>query len=78
MQTATNRLYAPGDLALTDETQRRMQYDPAGNLKQDTYTGDGQRTYDAENRIISAKKSGAAATLNIGSALLLLTTIRSN
>jgi RHS repeat-associated protein len=53
VQSATNRLYAPGDLALT-ETQRRMQYDPAGNLKRDVYTGAGDRTYDAENRMTKA------------------------
>src|SRR5687768_11118039 len=28
-----------------------MQYDVAGNLTNDTYTGDGNRTYDGENKI---------------------------
>ena len=50
VQTATNRLYAPGDLALTD-TQRRIRYDAAGNQTKDTYTGYGNATFDAENRI---------------------------
>ena len=31
-----------------------MQYDLAGNLTNDTYTGAGNRTYDAENKITSA------------------------
>lgn len=31
-----------------------MQYDDAGNLTNDTYTGAGTRTFDAENRMISA------------------------
>ncbi len=53
LETSNNRLYAPGDLALPDAS-RRMQYDPAGNLKTDTYTGQGQRTYDAENRMKQA------------------------
>jgi RHS repeat-associated protein len=50
---ATNRLYAPGDLALL-ENQRRMRYDAAGNLSVDTYTGAGERVYDAENRMTQA------------------------
>jgi RHS repeat-associated protein len=54
VHTAKNRLYAPGDLAISDVTQRRMQYDDGGNLKRDTYTGAGDRTYDAENRMIKA------------------------
>ena len=51
-QNATNRLYAPGDLALP-EAQRRVQYDQAGNQTKDTYTGHGMANYDAENRIAS-------------------------
>jgi len=50
---AANQLYAPGDLALP-MAQRRMRYDDAGNLTNDTYTGAGNRTYDAENKITSA------------------------
>ena len=50
---STNRLYAPGDLALPD-AQRQMRYDAAGNLIKDSYTGTGSRTYDAENRMTSA------------------------
>lgn len=52
----TNRLYAPGDLVYTgpNYTQRKMQYDAAGNLVFDAYTGMGGRTYDAENRMTGA------------------------
>jgi RHS repeat-associated protein len=50
---AANQLYAPGDLALP-MAQRRMRYDATGNLTHDTYTGAGNRTYDAENKITSA------------------------
>jgi RHS repeat-associated protein len=53
VEAGTNRLYALGDLALA-EASRRMQYDPAGNLKKDTYTGAGDRVYDAENRMTKA------------------------
>ncbi|MGH9968945.1 MAG: RHS repeat-associated core domain-containing protein [Pyrinomonadaceae bacterium] len=53
IETSTNRLYAPGDLNLSEE-QRQMQYDVAGNLKKDTYTGAGDRQYDAENRMTKA------------------------
>ncbi len=49
-----NRLYAPGDEALA-LANRRMQYDEAGNLKVDTYTGAGSRTYDAENKMTAAQ-----------------------
>lgn len=56
VEAGTNRLYAPGDLAITDQTLRRMQYDNIGNLKVDTYTYTGQstRVYDADNRMTSA------------------------
>lgn len=57
LQTASNRLYAPGDLALTD-SQRRMQYDATGNLKRDTYTGAGDRVFDAEQRMTKAFANG--------------------
>ena len=53
IKSATNRIYAPGDLALSP-TSRRIQYDTAGHQKQDTYTGAGSRTYDAENKLTSA------------------------
>ncbi len=42
----TNRLTAPTPYAMT--------YDSAGNLTNDTYSGQGQRTYDAENRMTQA------------------------
>ncbi|MCA1614954.1 MAG: hypothetical protein LC795_15150 [Acidobacteria bacterium] len=58
----TNRLYAPGDAAL-DRGERRIQYDEAGNLTRDDYTGGGARVYDAENRMVSAQfVSGQAQT----------------
>ncbi|MGH9968423.1 MAG: DUF4214 domain-containing protein, partial [Pyrinomonadaceae bacterium] len=50
----TNRLYAPGDTAIQTMNQRRMQYDEAGNQIYDSYSGQGQRTYDAENRMKQA------------------------
>jgi RHS repeat-associated protein len=55
----TNRLYAPGDLAYTgpNYTQRKMQYDAAGNLVHDAHTGAGGRVYDAENRMTAAVDS---------------------
>ena len=52
-EDSTNRIYAPGDLPLAN-SQRRMRYDNAGNLINDTYSGSGERVYDAENRIIKA------------------------
>jgi RHS repeat-associated protein len=54
-----NRLLAPGDSALP-EASRRMQYDLAGNLKFDNYTGQGTRTYDAENQMTGAQASSPA------------------
>jgi RHS repeat-associated protein len=49
----TNRLYAPGDTSPSlPVNQRKMQYDSAGNLTHDSYTGDNRiRSYDAENRL---------------------------
>lgn len=46
LDTNTNRLTAPSGYTIS--------YDPAGNLTNDTYTGQGQRTYDAENRMKQA------------------------
>jgi RHS repeat-associated protein len=46
VDTATNRLTAPAGSA--------MSYDAAGNLTNDTFTGEGTRTYDAENRMKQA------------------------
>lgn len=51
-EDATNRLYAPGDLALA-EGARRIRYDAAGNQTKDTYTGYGDAVFDAENNITS-------------------------
>jgi RHS repeat-associated protein len=47
---STNRLTAPSGYT--------MSYDPAGNLTNDTYTGQGQRNYDAENRMTQTWASG--------------------
>lgn len=52
---ATNRAYAPNDPSHT-----RMDYDAAGNLINDTYTGYGSRTYDAENRMATSYDIGNA------------------
>lgn len=43
----TNRLTAP--------TGSTMSYDAVGNLTNDNYTGQGQRIYDAENRMTAAQ-----------------------
>jgi RHS repeat-associated protein len=51
-QDTTNRLYAPGDIALADSL-RRIRYDAGGNQIKDTYTGYGAATFDAENRIVA-------------------------
>ncbi|MFY9620738.1 MAG: RHS repeat-associated core domain-containing protein, partial [Pyrinomonadaceae bacterium] len=53
----TNRIYAPGDTALP-MNQRQMRFDAAGNLTYDTYTGQGTRVYDGENRMIEAAGTG--------------------
>ncbi len=45
-----NRLTAPAGYT--------MSYDNAGNLTNDNYTGQGQRTYDAENRMTQAWANG--------------------
>lgn len=54
---STNRLYAPGDTAL-QMAQRRMRFDAVGNLIFDNYTGQGARSYDAENRMTVAIGNG--------------------
>ncbi|HEY3103129.1 MAG TPA: RHS repeat-associated core domain-containing protein [Pyrinomonadaceae bacterium] len=46
MDANTNRLSAPAGYG--------MSYDAAGNLTNDTYMGEGARTYDAENRMKQA------------------------
>jgi len=51
----TNRLYAPGDTAIQTMSQRRIQYDLAGNQTYDSYAGQGARIYDAENRMKQAQ-----------------------
>ena len=43
-----NRLGVPGGQVGV------MEYDAARNLTNDTYTGTGNRTYDAENKMTSA------------------------
>jgi len=49
----TNRLGVPSGLGGV------MQYDAAGNLTNDTYSGAGTRNYDAEGRITSATNSAS-------------------
>ena len=46
VNTSNNRLTAPAGYS--------MSYDAAGNLTTDTYTGEGMRAYDAENRMKQA------------------------
>jgi YD repeat-containing protein len=48
VNSANNRLGVPGGQSGV------MTYDAVGNLTNDTYTGAGNRTYDAENKITSA------------------------
>lgn len=48
VDSATNRLGVPGG------SSGVINYDNAGNLITDTYTGAGARTYDAENRMLTA------------------------
>ena len=66
VETATNRLLATGDSILTGVNlpQRKMRYDPAGNLTNDNWSSYGSstagaitRTYDGENRMSSAYDS---------------------
>jgi RHS repeat-associated protein len=52
--TNTNRMYAPND---TNHTL--IDYDAAGNQTKDYLTWNGLRTYDAENRMISANNGTA-------------------
>jgi YD repeat-containing protein len=48
VDTTTNRLGVPAGQT------GAMSYDNAGNLTNDTYTGVGARTYDAENKMLTA------------------------
>ena len=50
VNTSNNRLTAPAGYT--------MGYDTAGNLTNDTYAGEGARTYDAENRMKQAWANG--------------------
>jgi RHS repeat-associated protein len=52
VDTNTNRLGVPSGQSGV------MQYDANGNLTYDTYSGAGARTYDPENRIVTATNSG--------------------
>jgi RHS repeat-associated protein len=63
VESTTNRLLAPGDSALSSSfpSPRKMRYDDAGNLTNDSWSSYGSsspgtitRTYDAENRMTSA------------------------
>jgi YD repeat-containing protein len=61
VETARNRLYSPGDLALAD-SQRRIAYDKAGNQIKDTYTGYGTATFDGDNHIVAIQDRFAASS----------------
>jgi RHS repeat-associated protein len=50
VDTSTNQLTAPIGYS--------MNYDPAGNLTNDTYTGQGAREYNAENKMTRAWSNG--------------------
>jgi RHS repeat-associated protein len=56
VETVTNRLLVPVGQS------GAMSYDAAGNLTTDTYTGYGNRVYDAENKITSAQDSYAGTS----------------
>ena len=62
IETARNRLYSPGDLALQQEDQRRIRYDKAGNQIKDTYTGYGMATFDGDNRITAMQDKFAGSS----------------
>lgn len=71
VETATNRLLAPGDSALTGTSlpQRKMRYDDAGNLTNDSWSSYGSsspgvitRNYDAENRMTAALDSSGGTS----------------
>lgn len=57
----TNRLYAPGDLALPDAS-RQIRYDAAGNQIKDTYSGYGTAVFDGDNRITTITDASAGST----------------
>jgi RHS repeat-associated protein len=61
IETARNRLYSPGDLALSD-SQRRIRYDQAGNQVKDTYLGYGTATFDGDNRIVAIQDKFASSS----------------
>jgi RHS repeat-associated protein len=54
VSTATNRMYGPNE---TDANHTLVDYDFAGNQTKDYLTSNGTRTYDAENRMITATDS---------------------
>jgi RHS repeat-associated protein len=57
VDTNTNRLGVPSGQSGV------MQYDANGNLTNDTYSGSGTRTYDAENRIVSATNNASQQSI---------------
>jgi RHS repeat-associated protein len=68
VEFGTNRLLAPGDAALP-ANQRKMRYDSAGNLVNDSWTSLGSsmpgaltRAYDAENRMTQALDGAGGTT----------------
>ena len=57
VDTNTNRLGVPSGQSEV------MQYDAAGNLYNDTYSGAGTRTFDAENRMVSATSNAGQQSI---------------
>jgi len=57
VDTNTNRLGVPSG------SYGSMQYDANGNLTYDTYSGNGTRNYDAENRMVSATNNGGQTSI---------------
>jgi len=70
LEATTNRLLAPGDSQLTGQSinLRMMRYDSAGNLVHDAYNGEGQRDYDAENRMTRARANNQWQTYSYDAA----------
>ena len=61
---ANNRLIAPTDTDGSHTSNDKMRYDQAGNLIKDTHTQTGttgNRTYDAENRMLTADGANGLA-----------------
>jgi RHS repeat-associated protein len=62
IDTARNRLYSPGDLALSDDSLRRIRYDQAGNQIKNAYLGYGTATFDGDNHIVAIQDKFASSS----------------